>query len=122
MLLAILHFWKGSKNTFRLRCGMLMPTLFGVATIAGLQLTGEVFDPFADTDNLIGFNSKQASFTNFINNHFDEATTEAFGKEHVAFLSLWLSHFIFCSSSLQVAKSFITLANQLHAGRNFFLN
>lgn len=75
---------------------MLTPTLFDVAAITGIRQTGEVFDHFVDTNDTIWFNSKWASFTNFIVDYFDEATTEVSDEEHVAFLSLWLSHFIFC--------------------------
>lgn len=90
-------------------------------TITGLRSTGEVFDPFVKTDGIIGFNSKQVSFTNFIIDHFDEATTEVSYEEDMVFLSLWLSHFIFYLSSLQVTKSYVTLANQFHVGRTVCL-
>jgi hypothetical protein len=42
-------------------------------------------------------------------------------EEHVAFLTLWLSHYIFCSKSLQVARMFIPMAQQIHEGRRFGL-
>lgn len=90
---------------------MITPTLFNVAYITSLQPTGEVFDVFVEIDDNIGFNSKRASFTNFIADHFDKVTKEVSDEEHVAFLSLWLSHFGSCSSCLQVKKSFVTLAN-----------
>lgn len=122
MLLVELHFWEGSTNTFQHCYRMLTPTLFDVVAITSVQPTGEVFDPFVDTKNIIQFNLKRASLTNFIADHYDEPTIEVSNKEHVAFLSLWLTHFIFCSSSLQVAKSFVILANQLHIGKNLSLN
>jgi hypothetical protein len=37
----------------------------------------------------------------------------------VAFLALWLSQHVFCTKSLQVARSFIIMANQLHEGQQF---
>lgn len=117
MLLAALHFWEGSTSTFKLCCGMLTPTLFDIASITSLRPTGEMFDLFYNTNNIIGFNSKRDSFTNFIIDHFDGATLEVSCEENVSFLSLWISHFIFYSSSLQVEKSFVTLSNQLHARR-----
>lgn len=122
MLLPSLHFWEGSTNTFQLCRGMVMPILFYITAITGLRLTGEVFDPFFNSGDIIGFNSKRASFTNFIADHFDEATTEVSDEEHVAFLSLWLPHLIFCLSSLQVEKYYVTLTNQLHARRNVYLS
>ena len=111
MLLVSLHFWEGSTNTIQLRCVMLMPTLFDIDVITDLRPTGEVFDHIFDTYDIIGLNSKWTSFTNFIADHFDEATTEVSDEEHVAFLSLWLSHFIFCSNSLQMEKALVTLTN-----------
>lgn len=42
--------------------------------------------------------------------------------EHIAFLALWLSHSVFCSKSLQVAKKYLTLANQLHARHDVCLS
>ncbi|KAI5397964.1 hypothetical protein KIW84_063684 [Lathyrus oleraceus] len=89
MLLVALHFWEVLMDTFQLRYGMLTPTIFLVASITGLRPTGEVFDPFVDIDDIIGFNSKRASFTNIITDHFDEATTEVSDEDNVTFLSLW---------------------------------
>ena len=34
--------------------------------------------------------------------------------EHIAFLAMWLSRFVFCTKSLQVTKKMLTLATQLH--------
>ncbi|KAK2422725.1 hypothetical protein QL285_033236 [Trifolium repens] len=42
-------------------------------------------------------------------------------EEHVAFLTLWLSHFVFCSKSLQVARMFIPMAQQINEGGLFSL-
>lgn len=77
-----------------------MPMLFYVAAITGLRPTSEVFGPYIQKKDKISFNSKRSSFTNFIVDQFDEATKEVFDKEHIAFLSLWLYHFVFCSDSL----------------------
>lgn len=121
MIIVALCFWEGSTNTFQLFCGMVTLTLFDVASIIGLRPTVEVFDPFVDMNDIIRFSSKQDSVTNFINDHFDEATTEVSNEEHVSFLYLCLTPFIFSSSSLQVAKSYVTLPNQLHVGRNVCL-
>lgn len=76
MMLDAFHFLEGSTNTFQLRCGMLTPTFFDIVSITGLRPIGEVFDPFVNTNDIIGLNSKRVSFTNFIAHHFNEATTE----------------------------------------------
>ncbi|KAK2384608.1 hypothetical protein QL285_071936 [Trifolium repens] len=39
MLIAALHFWENSTNTFHLKAGMMTPTLFDVAAITGLRPT-----------------------------------------------------------------------------------
>lgn len=111
MSLDELYFWEVLTNTFQPYCGMVTPTLFDVAVITGLRATNEVFNPTIQKQNNIGFNSKCASFTNLIFDHFDKTIKEFFDEEHIVFLYLWLSHFVFCCSYLQVAKSFITLAN-----------
>lgn len=41
MLLVVTCFWESTTKTFHLPCGMLTPSLFDPATIAGLQPTGE---------------------------------------------------------------------------------
>jgi hypothetical protein len=40
-------------------------------------------------------------------------------EEHDAFLALWLSQHVLCTKSLQVAKRFIIMANQIHKGQQF---
>ncbi|GAU44896.1 hypothetical protein TSUD_137280 [Trifolium subterraneum] len=47
------------------------------------------------------------------------AITEVTDHEHIAFLTYWLSQFIFCTGSLQVVTRLIPLAIQIHEGRNF---
>ena len=42
--------------------------------------------------------------------------------EHIAFLTLWLSRYVFCSRSLQVASSLIPLARDLHENRRVCLS
>jgi hypothetical protein len=39
MLIAALHFWENSTNTFHFKAGMMTPTLFDVAAITGLRPT-----------------------------------------------------------------------------------
>lgn len=42
-------------------------------------------------------------------------------EEHIAFLTLWLSYYSFCSGSMQIAKSYISLEIQIHEGRQVSL-
>lgn len=74
--------------------------IFDVDTIIGLRPTGEGSIDFSKLTTSLDIAKKWASFTNFIAEHFDEATTYVFDKENITFLSLWLSHLIFYSNSL----------------------
>src|SRR4051812_33647322 len=115
MLVAAVHFWDASHNTFHLPCGMVTPTLFDVAAITGIRPTGETFDPnVLDTDT-INFSEAAVTYTAFIQQYHDENNEVVSDEEYIAFLALWLSRCVFCSRSIQVAKRYLCMANQLHA-------
>jgi hypothetical protein len=120
MLVAALHFYENSTNTFHFECGMMTPTLFDVAAITGLRPIGETYDP-TQTGNNISFTPRESTFQKYITENRGVTDSEVSDIEHVAFLTLWLSHYIFCSSSLQVAKKFIPMAIQIHEGQQFGL-
>lgn len=123
MLLAALQFWDSSINSFHTKCGMITPTLLDIAAITSLKPTGEVFDCEAVAPISLRFDvgdSRKPTYNNFIDHHATSSgpvTTE----EHVAFLTLWLSRFVFCSRSMQIAKHFSLLATQLHQERDIAL-
>lgn len=55
--------------------------------------------------------------------HYHDKDTDTISDvEHIAFLALWFSHSVSCSKSLQVAKKYLTLANQLHVGHDICLS
>lgn len=114
MLLESLYFWEGLTNTFQLPCGMLTPTLFDVAAISGLSSLGETFDPTLSTENTFTFS--RAILLNYIEDHHNKDFVEVSDEEHIAFLTLWLSYYVFCPGSLKIAKSYIALAIQIHEG------
>ncbi|XP_050883068.1 uncharacterized protein LOC127086362 [Lathyrus oleraceus] len=116
MLLASLYFWDSTYNTFHLPCGMVTPTLFDAATIVGLHPNGIDFNPTNLNEDTIAFDTSLAPYSLFTSYYHDKSTMEVSDVKHIAFLTLWLSKYVFCSRSLQVAKRFITMANQLHAG------
>jgi hypothetical protein len=120
LLIAALHFYEKSTNTFQFRCGMLTSTLLDVAAITGLRPTGDHFDP-TKTGDKIELTYKENTFSKYIAQNMDKEGEEVSHEEHVAFLTLWLSHFVFCSKSLQVARMFIHMAQQIHEGRLFSL-
>jgi hypothetical protein len=99
---------------------MMTPTLFDVAAITGLSPLGETYDP-ARASTAFEFSPKEKTFQKYILENHAVGEEEVSDVEHVAFLTLWLSHYIFCSKSLQVAKQFIPMAIQLHEGRQFGL-
>ncbi|KAK2442745.1 serine/threonine-protein phosphatase 7 long form protein [Trifolium repens] len=115
MLKAALHFWENSTNTFHLKAGMMTPTLFDVAAITGLRPTGPTFDPKYTTVNH-QFDFKVLSFSGFLKTFHDLSSDDVSHEEHIAFLTYWLSHFILCTSSLQVVKRLVPLAIMLHQG------
>lgn len=123
MLLVTLQFWESSTNSFHTKCGMITPTLLDIVAITGLKPTGEVFECEAVAPISLRFDvgdSRKSTYNNFIDHHATSSgpvTTE----EHVAFLTLWLSRFVFCSRSMQIAKHFSLLATQLHQERDIAL-
>ncbi|KAK2430056.1 serine/threonine-protein phosphatase 7 long form protein [Trifolium repens] len=115
MLIAALHFWESSTNTFHFKAGMMTPTLFDVAAITGLRPTGPTFDPKYTTSNH-QFDFKVLSFSGFLKTFHDLSSDDVSHEEHIAFLTYWLSHFVLCTGSLQVVKRLVPLAIMLHQG------
>lgn len=62
------------------------------------------------------------NFINYITDHHNTESNKVSAEEHIAFLAIWLSRYIFCYKSLEVAKRFLTLENQLHARHNICLS
>jgi hypothetical protein len=119
MIIAALHFFESSTNTFHFECGMMTPTLFDVAAITGLPPTGETYDPYHASKNIeVSMNDK--TYAKYIaEHHLDDK--EVGDDEHVAFLVLWLSKYVFCTKSLQVAVKFVNMAVQIHEGQQFWI-
>ncbi|PNX56667.1 hypothetical protein L195_g058320, partial [Trifolium pratense] len=93
---------------------------FDVSAITGLRPTGKTYNPSDVSDN-ITLNYKENAFSAYILKHSGPENEEVSDEEHVAFLNLWLSHFVFCSRSLQIARKFIPMAVQIHEGCHFAL-
>ena len=115
MIIAALHFWNPSTNSLHLKCDMLAPTLLEV-----VGLTGQTFDPDSHY-SYMSFDFSRLAYGNFIKDQHVSTNPNVSDKEHVAFLTYWLSMYIFCSRSIQVPKKFKTLAIQLHEGRDICL-
>jgi len=69
----------------------------------------------------MSFDFSRLAYGNFIKDQHISTSPDVSDKEHVAFLTYWLSMYIFYSRSIQVPKKFKTLAIQLHEGRDIFL-
>lgn len=102
MLLASMFFWDGSNNTFQFPCGMLTPCFFDVAAITSVSPLGDIFTLTLETTN--EFTIKRFSFNNFIIDNHENKNVEVSDQEHISFLTLWLSYYVFYFGSLQVAK------------------
>lgn len=98
---------------------MLTSTLFDVAAITSLSPLGETFDPTLSTEN--NFTFGRAILLNYIEDHHNKDSVEVSDEEHIGFLTLWLSYYIFCHGSLQIAKGYITLVIQIYEGRQVSL-
>lgn len=68
------------------------------------------------------FPTNKASYSFFIVDHHRTTTQEVSDHEHIAILTFWISQYILCSSSIQVAKKFIGMATQIHEGRHLCLS
>jgi len=99
---------------------MLTPTLLDVVGFTGLKPIGQIFDPDNHVSEL-SFDFARYAYGNFILDHHVTSNTDVSDIEHIAFLTYWLSMYIFCSRSLQIPKKFTTLAIQLHEGRDICL-
>jgi hypothetical protein len=121
LIIAALHFWNPSTNSLHLKCGMITPTLLDVAGITGLKPTGQTFDPEKHQSEF-SFDFTRPAYGLFIIDHYDTSTTEVSDTEHVAFLTCWLSKFIFCSRSIHIPKKLTNLAIQLHEGKDICLS
>jgi hypothetical protein len=82
-----------------------------------IRPNGENFDPTKASKN-IELTYKENTFSKYIAENMGKEGEEVSDVEHVAFLTLWLSHFVFCQKSLQVAKMFIPMAIQIHEGQD----
>jgi len=109
MLLVALHFWNTSISSLHLKCGMFTPTLLDVAAITCLKRTGETFDPSSCKSDF-SFDFDKATFGNYI---IDQHIRD---KKEVS-KSFWLSIYVFCTRSIQVAKQYRTSAYLLHEGK-----
>lgn len=81
---------------------MITPTLLDFDVITGHTLTGRVFNYKDVGAILLKFDvveTRKLTYNNFIDHHGKTSGTMS-DEEHVAFLTLLLSRFVFCSRSM----------------------
>ena len=103
LIIAAWHFWNPSTSSLHLKCGMLTPTLLDVAGLTGVKPVGQIFDPDNHVSEL-SFDFARPVYGNFILDHHVTLSAETYDIEHIAFLTYWLSMYIFCSRSIQIPK------------------
>jgi hypothetical protein len=115
LLKTIGYFWFDVLNYFLFGHGPMTPTLLDVVMITGLNISSH--SPSAFRLPEVPFKlSSETECTNwgaYLNHHINTKGPE---KEHMAFLNLWLEHFIFCGPSLAPSKNYLPLAYELAKG------
>jgi hypothetical protein len=95
----------------------MTPTLLDVMMITGLDISSAC--PSAYRLFVVPFKlSSKAECTNwstYLNQH-QKSKGPVSEKEHMAFLNLWLEHFLFCGPSLAPTKNYLSLAYELAKG------
>jgi hypothetical protein len=92
----------------------MTPTLMDVVMITGLDIASP--SPFAYRMPEVPFKlSSKIECTNWgaYLNQYIKTKGPVTEKEHIAFLNLWLEHFIFCGPSLAPTKNYLSLAYEL---------
>ncbi|KAI5389784.1 hypothetical protein KIW84_075186 [Lathyrus oleraceus] len=75
-----------------------LPIENDVAAITGLSPLGETFDPILPIETTFSFG--RASLQNYIEDHHNKDSIEVSDEEHIAFLALRLSYYVFYLGSL----------------------
>jgi len=94
IIIVVLHFWNLSTCSLHLKCGMLTPTLLDVAGLTGLKPVGQIFNLDSHVSEL-SFDFARPTYVDFILDHHVTLSIEVSDIEHIAFLTYWLSMYIF---------------------------
>lgn len=115
MLGASFFFWCRSTNYFHFSNGMMGPYFFYVSIISGVRPDGVPITPLMLLESSFNIDGCSLSYDPFISFYNQKVGRVSYLK-HIAFMTLWLCAFIFCTRSIQVSKSFLSLAILLHEG------
>ena len=78
LLVSSIYFWEGSSNTFQFLRGMFTPTLFDIAAIIGLHLTGEVFYPLKNDGYMTDFDKDYAGLTKYMECYHEKTADKVY--------------------------------------------
>ena len=122
MLGASFYFWNRTTNTLEIPYGMVGPTLFEVAAITGLHLTGKVIMSNMSPTHQYRVNMSQTAYFAYIKNNMGMLGSAVSNHEHVTFLLYWLNSIVFCSKSVKAQTTLLPLAALLHEVRKLCLS
>lgn len=115
-----LWFWVQSSSGVESPAHFIYPVVCLLSPFSTLPLSQvfnqleKFFSPYMEPSRNIILPSKKLTYSNFISHQ--SKSTDLSDEEHVAFLYYWLSHYFFCTKSLQVTKGYFNLACLLHKG------
>lgn len=85
-----MFFWNKTTNNFHFPYGMMGLTLFDMSVIVGLKPDGKVIHMLTEPKFDMEVPLQSTTFSTSIQQHCRNID-EVFDKEHVAFLTIWLS-------------------------------
>lgn len=115
LVIAAAHFWSDGLNAFLFANGPMTPTLLDVKMIIGLKI--DTLVNLAAIKNQVTHHRIETSgklisgWSGYMTTHMKTGRVDH--REHVAFLMMWLEHFIFCGPTLAPTANFQLLAEQL---------
>ena len=107
LLRSIGYFWSDSLNCFLFGSGPMTPTLMDVIMILGLDVQSTCPSPFHLIEcphKKIVEKGSTRNWSQYIAQHNKQSGSVS-EKEHIAFLNLWLDHFLFNGPSLAPTKT-----------------
>jgi hypothetical protein len=123
LLKTIGYFWSDTLNCFLFGHGPMTPTLLDVVMITGLDISSSCPPAYRLSEVPFKFSSK-IECTNwgaYLNQHL-KTKGPMIERKHIAFLNLWLEHFLFCGPSLAPTKNYLPLAYELAKGNTVGLD
>jgi hypothetical protein len=117
LLKTIGYFWSDAVNCFSCGHGPMTLTVTDVVMIISQDIESLNPSAFNMHELPYKFSSKtyNTSWGAYMSQHAKTKGTLS-EMEHIAFLNLWLEHFMFCGPSLAPIKSYISLAHDLAEG------